>query len=192
MARQHGITANTYKRFVIDAGLVYKDYGEVGQTALGATRGGNTFTLEVEQREMEVDGARGPVKGSKRRVNTIARLAINFVEFKRETFALMLPGVTVADYPSTLAKTHDQYTRNTDIADSDYFTNIAIVGNTTASGDATGSYMAIILKNVLGDGNIELAFADKEEAVPAVTFIAHFLPTDLGTEPWEIRSPIIS
>ena len=66
MSRKHGVTTNTYKKLVIDSGAVYKNYGESGEALLGATRGGNTFTIEQEIRNMEVDGAKGSVKGFRR------------------------------------------------------------------------------------------------------------------------------
>ena len=188
MARKHGVTSTTYTRFVIDSGAVYKNFGEAGETLLGATRGGNSFKIESEQRVMEADGARGRVKGGIRVVNFAASITCNFIELKRDLWPLMLPGVTVADYPATVGKTHDKYTRTADIASTDYVTNIAIVGNSTYS--AT-NYVVVKLFNALSDGNLELAFTDKNEAAPAVTFMAHFDPSTLDTDPFEILCPII-
>ena len=83
MARQHGITANTYKHFVIDSGAVYagfNNFSDLG-TLLGATAGGNTFTIETEYKEMVVDGAKGVVKGGRRITKVTAKMVCNFIEF---------------------------------------------------------------------------------------------------------------
>jgi hypothetical protein len=190
MAKKHGVTANTFTRFLIDAGAVYKNYGEAGEALLGATRGGNSFKIETEQRLMEVDGAIGPVKGGERIVNVVATITANFVEVSKALFLLANPGATAADYPTApTAKTHDLITRAADIASSDYCTNIAIVGNSTYS--ATG-YIVVMLLNPLADGNIELGFNDKDESVLPITFKAHFDPSTLGTEPWKIYNPVIA
>jgi hypothetical protein len=185
MGRQHGILTDTYERIVIDSGAVYKNYGETGQILLGATRGGNSFVIETEYRIMEVDGARGPVKGGRRITNVTAKLTANFVEISEDILRLGLAGSSRAHYPSTGTATHDEITRALTIAASDYLTNIAIVG------EVTGSSAAIVcgIKNALGDGNIEISFADKDESVVAVTFTGHFLPSALDSEPWFIRYP---
>ena len=67
--RTTGITATSLNNFIIDAGAVYVNYGEVDERLLGATRGGNSFKVEVEMREMEIDGVRQAIKGSKRITN---------------------------------------------------------------------------------------------------------------------------
>lgn len=190
MAKRHGVTASTFSRLIIDAGAVYKNYGEAGETLLGATRGGNSFKIETEQRTMDVDGSIGDVKGDKRIIRVTATITANFVEMTSALMLLGMPGAAMANYPvAPAAKTHDKITRARDILTSDYCTNISIVGNTTAS--AT-NYIVVKLLNALADGNLELGFTDKEEAIPAITFKAHFDPTTLGAEPWEILNPIVA
>ena len=189
MARKHGVTANTFKKFVIDSGAVYKNYGTGGETLLGATRGGNTFSIETEYREMAADGAKGPVKGGKRITKVDAKIKANFVEISSAVLALALPGAAVSDYPNTPGKTHDSVKRSLAIALADYVTNIAIVGEVT--GNSTQPII-VILSNVLADGKFELGFTDNDESVLAVEFTAHFDASALDTEPWEIRYPTIA
>jgi len=185
----HGITSSTTQRLFIDAGAVYKNYGESGETLLGATRGGNQFKIETEIRTMEFDGAHGPVKGAERIVGHIATITANFVEITEEVLLLSLPGATAADYPDTPSKTHDLITRAADIASGDYITNIAIVGKNTQS--STNDVICVV-ENALSDGNLELGFTDKDESVMTVTFKAHFDAADLTTEPWKIYNPCIA
>jgi hypothetical protein len=187
MARYHGITADTYKRFVVDAGAVYLDYGEVAEALLGATRDGSTFTIETEYKDMAVDGAKGPVKGSRRITAVTARLTANFIEFSSDLIQRALPGSSVADYPD-VTPTHDEITRALQIVLTDYATNITLVG------EVSGSSEPIVcgVLNALADGNFEIGVTDNEEAGLSIQFTAHFDPEDLDTEPWFIRFPKIS
>lgn len=187
MTRRHGITADTYKKFIIDAGAVYTgftDFTSLG-TLLGATRGGSSLVIEQEIKEMEVDGARGPVKGGRRIVMVKATLTVNFIEHKLDGLKRALVGSDSAAFLTSW----DAITRDLVIADVDFLDDVTIVGE--VSGDAGG--MAIKLDNVIADGNFELTFADKEEGVVAMAFTAHFDPALLGadddTEPWTIYWP---
>jgi hypothetical protein len=188
MEKKHGVTANTFTRFIIDAGAVYKNWGESSEVLLGATRGGNSFKIETELRQMEVDGAIGPVKGGKRITNVVATITANFVEVSKALFLLANPAATAADYPATGTKTHDLISRAADLATTDYITNIAIVGMSTYS---STNFVVVKLLNVLADGNIEIGFNDKDESVLPVTFTAHFDPSLLSQEPWQIYNPVI-
>lgn len=186
MARQHGITEYTYKRMLIDAGVVYLNYGESGEVKLGATRGGNTFTVETEMREMPVDGAHGPVIGSKRITMVVPKITANFVEIYPQILTLALPGSSI----STATADYSTYTRALQIAVSDYATNIAIVGEVAES---SGSVPAIFkITNALANGNLEMGLVDKDETVLTVEFTGHFAITDLNTEPWEIMWPEVT
>ena len=188
MVQTHGITTETVKRFILDAGAVYLNLGEANEVLLGATRGGNVFLVEQDIRTMEVDGARGPVKGARRIIAVRARITANLLEIDADSLVKILPGSAKTDYPSAGAKTHDSIKRVRDIIDSDYLTNVAIVGKISgADEDFIG-----IVKEALSDENMELTTADKEEGVIAVTFTGHFDPANLSEEPWEIRFPLIT
>lgn len=188
--RQHGITCDTYKHIVIDSGAVYKNYGLANEELLGATTGGNTFTVEREYFESEVDGARGKVKGAKRIINVSASITANFIEIQSNLLLKALPGSVSADYPVAPATaTHDSITAALAIEDSSYWDNIAIVGEVTGN-DA--SPLVLILTNAIADGGFELGLTDKADAVLAVTFSATFDPCSLDDEPWEIRNPKIA
>jgi len=188
--KQHGVTKETVKRFLVDAGAVFVNYGETDERKLGATRGGNSFTVEQEVREMEIDGVKGKVKGARRVISVSAAIVANLIEMTAENFKLALAGLDSTDYPDTAAKTHDSLRRNREIADSDYLKNIALVGNISG----TDTPIILMIYNALADGNLELSTEDKNEAGLEVTFSAHFDPADLevgdDTEPYEIRFPI--
>ena len=71
------------------------------------------------------------------------------------------------------------------IKDDAYIDNVVIVGT------ITGKSNPIIAKitNALCDAGFSLSLAPKDEAVPEITFTAHYLNTDLDTEPWEVTYP---
>jgi len=187
MTRYHGISTETVKRFLIDAGAVYVNYGETSERLLGATRGGNQFVVEQDVKEIEMDGAKGPVKGARRIVEVRARIVANLLELTAENLKLALAGSNMADYPTSAGKTHDKITRNRDIVNSDYVTNVALVGNISG---ADNPFVGII-KNALAVENMELSTEAREEGVLEVTFEGHFDPSNLDAEPWEIRFPVI-
>ncbi len=186
MARQHGINSSTYDEFIIDSGKLYLNYGESGEAALGATRGGSTFAINTEYKDMLVDGAKGPTKGGRRITKVEAILTVNMVEFNSTVLSKALSGSDVADYPSTPAKTHDKITRALQLASTDYLTNVAIVGEVSGK---TATYFVGIIKNALADGNLEISLVDNDESVLSIQFKAHFDPSAMDTEPWEIRWP---
>lgn len=71
------------------------------------------------------------------------------------------------------------------IKDAAYIGNVAIVGTLTGKTNP----VIIIITNALCDAGFSLALAPKDEAVPEVTFTAHYVNTDLDTEPWSIEYP---
>ena len=180
MARQHGVTSTTFTEIIIDSGAVYKNYGESGQALLGATRGGNTFTIETEYREMEVDGARGAVKSGRRITGVVCSVVANFLAIDKDTILQNLTGAAAADIT-----THYRITRSLQLTDSAYLTNVAIVG------EVPGKTNSVICRidNAISDAGFEFAFTDKDETILATTFKAHFDPSDLDTEPWAISYP---
>jgi hypothetical protein len=186
MSRYHGITDGTYERFVIDAGEVrinYVDETDRG-TLVGATRGGSTFTVETEVKDMAVDGAKGPVKGGRRITKVNAKIVANFIEYSTDLFELAMPGSVGRNHPSG-SPTHHEITRALQIALADYTDTLVLIG------EVSGSSQPIIcgIKNALSDGGFEIAAKDNEESVTPVTFTAHFSPTALDNEPWFVRWP---
>lgn len=187
MARQHGITSTTYDKFIIDSGAMYTGFTDFSTpgTLMGATRDGASIAIETEYREMPVDGAHGPVKGSKRIVSSKATLTATFIEHTLANFIRALPGSESA----TAFTNWDAVTRALKIEAADYISNIVLIGEVSGNANAMG----FKLSNVLCESNFELALTDKEEGVISLTFVAHFDPADLAagtdTEPWTLYWP---
>lgn len=183
----NGVTDDTYRRFLIDAGAVHVGFTSIASpgTLLGATRGGNTFTIEAEMKDMPVDGAKGRVKGHQRLTKVNASMTVNLVEITRANLLLALPGASAANFPS-VTPTHDEITRALQVALTDYKTNIALIGEVAG----LSTPMVFIIENVLAAGGIEIGATDNEEAVLKITLNAHFDPEALDEEPWRILRPL--
>lgn len=78
--------------------------------------------------------------------------------------------------------TYKKFIPNLEILDSDYFDNIAIVGQ-----KLDGKAFIFIMHNVLNDGNIQKAFKDKDEVVTSVQLKAHYERTKQTTVPIIMR-----
>lgn len=92
MTRRHGVTSTTPDNFVLDQGVVYRNYGELTEVCLGATRGGGEFSLNATSRVMPVDGERGDIKGFKRLESCRPTLAINPTEMTANNIGYFIPG----------------------------------------------------------------------------------------------------
>jgi len=181
---------------ILDAGEVRVNFTDVASPGLrlGATRGGSEFTIEPDMREMDVDGAPGPVMGAARMVRCTAKLTCNFVEFNEEILKMALPGVTVYDAAS-IGTGLLQIKRAMKLwADSGSYLD-PYSDNVVLFAEVAGTSVPLIcgIKNALATGKFELSMEDKNEAVVKVEFSAHFSPTDLesadSTEPWLFYYP---
>lgn len=181
------VTQNTVKNLVLDAGVVYVNYGEASERMLGATMGGNTFTVEREIKAIEVDGIKGKVKGLRRVITENAMLTVNLKEMSPENIKLALGGSHIEDYPA-VDPTHKKITSAGKIVETDYITNIALAATVSGSDQPA----VVMLHNVLADGNFEVTLTDKEEAVVPIQFSAHYDPASIDMVPYEIRYPIVA
>ena len=162
---------------LISEGILYFNYGEVSQVAVGASQGGGSFTREVEYRDVPVDGAIGAIKGLKRKIRINAMMIVNALKVDKDNFAKFYAGMTNTDNTTYYTTTED-----IDVDDGDYLVNVTFVGQTLS-----GKYVKIYLLNPLGDGNTEFAnLFNKEEIVPNVQLTAHFDPAAMTTVPWKI------
>jgi len=245
------LTTEQIENIVIDAGVVYINYGEIGERILAPTRGGNGFVVERTIKDILYDGRKGKTKGMRRIIEENAKLTVALMDLSMDNLALALAGATfsnadryarITEYLGvgaagtdpevlTLAQTPinptvtgsmefwiagvkvawtygTQYTISGttltiasnyvttgqevvvsykydtgandstivpgDISDSDYITNVAIVGV-----DLEGKSKIIYVYNALSDNNFGWKMVDKDESVLTVDFSAHWDPEDL-------------
>ena len=180
---KHGVSADTPDRILIDAGAVYwkatDDWTVAAPgTLLGATRGGNVFEVNRTIRRIDPDGAKGPVKGFRRIEEVLATLTVNLIEITEANLLKAIPGSSATGHVITGAQ----------IDDADYIANVVLVGTITGF-DGTAKPIICKLKNCLADMPFSVALNPKDEAVVEIKFTAHYLDSDLDTEPWSIEYP---
>lgn len=176
-----GLTEGTQRRFLFDAGIVYRDYGLGGQALIGATRGGNSIEVLQELRQMPVDGQPGRVKGDTRLIKDGAKLTVNICEHTTALFLDMLPGAT-----NTPTGTHDVLTRSGQIAAGDYITNLAVVLQKAG----TAQYFVFKIANALCMSGLKMDFKEKDEAVATLEFEGAYAVNALTVAPWELSNPL--
>jgi hypothetical protein len=169
----------TPAKIMLGEGIIVYNYGETDEAIIGATRGGGQFDRTVTFKDVTFDGAMGPVKGLRRKTQAVARLVGNMLELATGNLTKYYAGLK-----TTTGTTYDTVSANSDLADTDYYKNVAFVGQSK-----DGKEVVIILKNALGDGNVNLAFKDGDEVVAKTQWTAHYDSTTPTTEPWEIRWP---
>ena len=185
MARKTGVTVETAKHMILDAGAVYLNYGELDERLFGATREGSEFVVEQTVREIEVDGLRGPTVGFRRVVEEHVRLTVNLLEMTPANVLVALVGSSEDLTDPALSV----ITRSLLMSDIEYLTNIALVADYSGSGEP----VVIVIKNAIADGNFTLAASDRDETTSEIQFTGHFDPAgDLDASPFEIRFPVIA
>lgn len=91
------LTQEQIENIVIDTGVVYVNYGEIGERILAPVRGGNQFLVERTIRDIEFDGRRGKTKGMRRIVEENAKLVVGIMDLSMDNIALALSGATYAN-----------------------------------------------------------------------------------------------
>lgn len=190
MALFSGITTNTPKHLLLDAGAFYKNY-QVGTDTpssasaklIGATSGGGSFSAVPTIREIELDGKRGAVKG----LNTIDDWVVNITANVKELTPDLIK-MALATGNSTTTGSNVKITAGSELADSNYIDNITWVGRISGSQNP----VVIVLKNALCTNGLSLTVADKAEGVIPLTFAGHYTVADMQTPPFEIYFPSIT
>jgi hypothetical protein len=178
---QTGLTPDTFERLLYDQGLVYVDYGLGGERLIGATRGGNKLEIIPEIRKMPFDGAPGDVKGDKRKTGVSVKLTVNVSEWATNNILMALAGSE-----STADSTHDIITCDRNIQAGDYFSNVTMLLDKSA----TTTPFLVQVSNALALTGLTIDGKEKDEAINTIEFTGHYATTDLDTEPWQIKNPL--
>lgn len=144
----------------------------VGATPIGLTRGGSSFTVEREIRNIEADGDRGQVKGRIVIDTENAKLTVNALEpFTAEDMSKYYPGIenTTGTTTSTLQ-----------IVAGDY-NDVVWTGKTK-----DGKSVTITVKDAINIDNLEWTMEDKNEVVPSLGFTASYDESSRDTAPWSV------
>lgn len=171
--KRTGLTKDSVKNFIINAGVVYKNLEYTGTgwegERLGATAGGNQVTITNEFREIEVDGAFSKYVGEKMLVGSDATLTTNVKEITAEVIKNAILGEIVAPEEDEAPTGYDVIKGKAQVEDSDYLENIALVGELSG----TKKPIIIVLDNALCTSGLDIQTGDDAEAVVTMVFEAH-------------------
>lgn len=158
------LTVEQIERVVIDAGVVYINYGESDERVLAPCKGDNTFEVEREVREIEANSLKGKTKGMRRIISENASLEVNLMDLSIENLQMALPGSEIVA---------GELINGWKIKDSDYIKSVTILGE-----DMGGKFKKITVFNALVDENLSVAFVEDDESAIAIKFAAHYDPAD--------------
>lgn len=151
----------------------------VGATAIGLTRGGSSFSVEREFRNIEADGDRGPVEGRVVIDSEVAKLVVNGLElFDAAAMTKYYPGVSITSVTSP--GVGKDITGTLSVAAGDYV-DVTWTGTTK-----DGKDVIITLSNCLNLANLEWGLEDKNEVVPSIEWTAHYAEASRTTPPWQV------
>jgi hypothetical protein len=163
-AEKMNLTREQIENIQIDYGLVYANYGEVGERQLAPTRGGGTFSVTKNIREIEYDGRRGKTKGMQVVDEVNAMLSVPLLCASMENLALAMPWATYSDGKLS-AKSADLGV----IQDGAYLSNITMFAKVIG-----GGYKKITLYSAMTENDFSLAAAPKAEGVVTLEVHAHW------------------
>lgn len=189
------LRAETYKNLQLNAGVMlvncdldeYDDAEELkaaltdliadGSTLLGATRGGGTYVVTREMRNVEADGVRANFKGGTIVDGGDVYMSTTLIEQTPEHMKSVIGNADIDDTKPN----HIKIKIRLAVDDDDYIQNVVWVGDTSEG------FMAIELYNALNTADITFTWADKNEGTVTVEFHAHqegvdmteYLPTVL-------------
>jgi len=165
---QRQITQTQLENIQIDYGMVYVNFGEVGERRLGPSKGGATFKVTKTLRQIEYDGLKGPTMGLQIVDDISAVLSITSLDTSMDDLALAMPYATYAASKITCASA-----------------NVGIVGTSAYLANVTmfakcvgGTYKKIVLFNAMNEGDFELSAAPKAEGGVGFEFAAHWDAVD--------------
>ena len=181
------VTANTPKNILFGAGTIHKnltysgDKWNFAESLMGATSGGSKLSIIPEVTKVPVDGALVAVKGLSVKTGETATMEINFAELTKD----IIMAATLGTAGTSEDTNYDVIVSKANIAEGDYFENIAFVGKTLG-----GQNIIAILEGALCTSGFEQEGKNKAGAIGKYTFECHAdLDSDLDTLPWKIYYP---
>lgn len=190
-----GVTSKTPGNIVFGAGTIHKGLkytaGSGGgsgswnfaESLVGATNGGSKVSIVPEITNIEVDGIGVKSKGMAQKTGETATMEINFAELTKD----IIQAATLGQAGTSADTTYDVIESKTEIAEGDYWENIAFVGKTVK-----GKYIIFIMENALCTSGLEHEGKNKEGTAGKYTFecYAEFGDsTDMDQLPWHIYYP---
>lgn len=150
----------------------------INDVPVGLTRGGGQFTVERENRNIEADGDRGPVKGRIVVDRSTPKLTVNALEVIGENITKMYSAIK-----ATKAEGKTVVTGTGSILSDNYQDIVKWTGTTKG-----GREVVITVKNAINLENFDWALADKDEVVASLTYTGCYLEDSAKDyEPWQVE-----
>ena len=162
------LTQEQIENIQIDYGIVFVNYGEVGEAQLAPTRGGGTVTITKNIRDIEFDGRKGKTKGMQVVDEANAMLSVPLMDTSMDSLAKAMPWATYAASKLSVKSTNLGV-----ISDSAYLTNITLFAKVIG-----GGYKKITLYSAMNESDFSLAAVPKDEGVIQLEVYAHWDPKD--------------
>ncbi len=148
----------------------------VAPRKLGATRGGTTFAINKEERQVEVDGRRTNIKGLQRVDMISPSIRTSLLEMADiDTLRLALGTSILTSYQNFDSVRPALYPN-----DEDYFGNITLFATIAQRVAPNGQPLpiAIVMENCRANTIQDVSISDKNEAVMEIELTAHSLDSD--------------
>jgi hypothetical protein len=175
--RKLDLTSAQIEAIQIDYGIVYANFGEVGETILGPSKGGASFDVKVVYRDIEFDGMKGKSKGMQTIDEVNATLSVTLINTSIDTLALAMPYATLASSILTCESAAVGV-----VPDADYLTNVTMFAKLVS-----GQYKKITLYNAMNEKDFSLSAKPKSEGEVALEISAHWDPTDDTADLYKIE-----
>ncbi len=171
------LTQEQIENIQIDYGIVYINYDEVGERQLAPTRGGGTFSVTKNIRDIEYDGRRGKTKGMQVIDEVNAMMSVPLLCASMDNLALAMPWATYSNGKLS-AKSSDFGV----IQEGAYLSNITMFAKVVG-----GGYKKITLYNAMTENDFSLAAAPKSEGVITLEVHAHWDAEDDTADLYDIE-----
>lgn len=171
------LTQQQIENIQIDYGIVFANYGLTDERQLAPTRGGGTFSVTKNIRDIEYDGRKGKTKGMQVVDEVNAMLSVPLLDTSMENLALAMPWATYSG--GKLSAESD----NLGVIQADaYLENITLFAKVIG-----GGYKKITLYNAMAENDFSLAAAPKAEGVITLEVHAHWDATNDTADLYDIE-----
>ena len=183
---KHSVTATTPENIPLGAGTIHKNLkwegGKWTGDIIGATSGGNKFTIAGELVDIELDGVLVKTKGLAVKQGGTASMEVNFAELSADIIKM----ATLYKEGESDVTGYTMFEDKANIEEGDYVANFGFVGK-TANGKKD---IIVIFENALCTSGFEFEGKNKENSVVKLTMEAYAENEgDLDTLPVKIYYP---
>ncbi len=171
------LTTQQRENIQIDYGIIYLDYGETTQQLLGPTRGGGTFKVTKNIRDIDYDGRPGKTKRAQVVDEINASLTVTHLDTSIDTLGLAIPFAIKSENKLICSKASMGI-----LPDAAYMKNVTMFAKTVG-----GKYKKITLYNAMNESDLELAAVPKGEGTVGLEIFAHWDSEDDEQALYEIE-----